>query len=133
MQRLEVHPIAVQGEGCPRALLERLGEILDERAAVRMVARGVLADETNQGRVPGLEHTMRVEELGQNRQRQARRRIGQDWLQRRTGPADQVQETPARCANLFLIAVTLLGQPLQRVLVWARHVYRVEHAPTEVR
>ena len=39
LQRLEVHPIAVQADGCPRALLERLGEILDERAAVRMGAK----------------------------------------------------------------------------------------------
>jgi hypothetical protein len=98
-----------------------------------MVAGGILGDEADQGVAAHLDDPMRIEELGQNRQRQPRHGVGQDRLEGGAGPADQIQDAPARGADLLLIAVALFGQALQGVVIGAGDMHRIEYTRTEAR
>ena len=133
LQCVEIDLLFMEGDGIARRLFQRFDQLLHKRSAVGMVSSGVPGDESRENVAPGLENALRIEELAQQRQRQARHGIRERRFQRWAGPADKIEHAPARGADGVLVTMPLLGKPLQRMMVGRRDVNRIETRSTEIR
>lgn len=133
LQCMEVEPVSMQGDRPARRLLQRLDKFVNKGTTMWVIAGGVVGDEARQSISARLEHTMGIEEVGQDCQRQARRRVGQNRLEFGAGPANQIEDSTARRADELLVTVTLLGQALECVVLRRRDMHGIQRSAAEAR
>ena len=131
LQRGEVYAVSVQSDRLLGRCLELVDQLVNEGAALGMVARGMASEKSAEHVSASGHHLAWIEELAEDSQSKFGHRVGQRRLQGRAGPADEIKDTAPCRAHQPLIAVMLLGQSLQRVLLGAGHVYSAKPAPAE--
>jgi len=131
--RRDVDMVPVEFAGLAGGLAQTLDEGVDEGPAVGMVAAGVAGDEAGDGGPACLEDRLGVDPTLQQGHGEAGAEIGQDALQRRGGPADQVEKPALGRGDRILEAAALPGEALQGVAPGRRDVERVERRPAEAR
>src|SRR6185436_18436599 len=93
LQGGEVYAVSVQSDRLLGHCLELVDQLIDEGAALGMVARGMASEKSAEYVSAGSQHLARIEELSEDGQSELGHRVGQRRLQGRASPADQIKDT----------------------------------------